>query len=57
VELRAFESERARALKDVEFERALFGLLTRFARVRPREGEWERNWLAFQSEARLVLGR
>jgi len=57
VELRAFESERAQALADIELQRALFGLLTRFARTRPREGEWERNWLAFQSQARLVLGR
>ena len=32
-------------------------LLTRFARVRPREGELERNWRAFQSQARLVLGQ
>jgi hypothetical protein len=57
VELGTFESERVQALRDVEFERALFGLLTRFARVTPRVGEWERNWLAFQAQARLILGR
>jgi hypothetical protein len=57
VELSAFESERAQALKDSELERALFALLTRFARVRPREGESKRNWLAFQSQAQLILGR
>jgi hypothetical protein len=57
VELSAFESERARALKDLELERALFALLTRFTRVRPREGKSKRNWLAFQSQAQLVLGQ
>ena len=57
VELGTFESERVRALRDIEFEQALFGLLTRFARVRPREGEWGRNWLAFGAQARLLLGR
>jgi len=56
VELSAFESERTQALKDIEFERVLLALLTRFARVRPREGEWKPNWLAFQAQARLVLG-
>jgi hypothetical protein len=57
VELGTFEAERAQALADIELERALFGLLTRFAQVRPREGEWERNRLAFQAQARLVLGQ
>lgn len=56
VEVGAFGSERVQALKDIEFERALFALLTRFARVKPRVGEWERNGLAFQAQARLVLG-
>ena len=51
VELATFESERAHALRDIEFERALFCLLTRFARVTPRAGEWERNWLAFREQA------
>jgi hypothetical protein len=57
VELGAFESERVRALREVELERGLFGLLTRFARVRPRDGAWERNWRAFQAQARLLLGK
>ncbi|HUO71465.1 MAG TPA: hypothetical protein VMU39_11850 [Solirubrobacteraceae bacterium] len=57
VELSAFESERAQALKEIEVERKLFALLTRFAGVKPHEGEWERNWLAFQAQARLVLGQ
>jgi len=56
VELGTFESERVQALRNIEFERALFSLLTRFARVTPHEGEWERNWLAFQAQARLILG-
>jgi len=57
VELGAFESERVRALREVELEQRLFGLLTRFARVRPRDGAWQRNWRAFQAQARLLLGQ
>jgi hypothetical protein len=56
VEARAFEKERARALRDVELERSLFGLLTRLANVRPRDDEWERNARAFQAQARHILG-
>jgi len=57
VELSTFESTRAQLLRDIELDRALFGLLTRFARAKPRRGEWERNWGAFQGQARLVLGQ
>ena len=57
VEAGAFEAERARALRDLALERSLFDLVSRFARVTPRDGEWERNWRAFQGQARTVLGR
>ena len=57
VEAAAFATERAQALRDLELERSLFDLVARFARVTPRDGEWERNWRAFQRQARIVLGR
>ncbi|MGZ4288966.1 MAG: hypothetical protein ACXVW5_32955 [Solirubrobacteraceae bacterium] len=53
----AFETERAQALRDLELEHSLFTLVARFARVTPRDGEWERNWRAFQRQARIVMGR
>jgi hypothetical protein len=56
VEAGAFGTERAQALRDIELERSLFDLVSRFARVTPRDGEWERNWCAFQGQARVVLG-
>jgi hypothetical protein len=56
VEACVFESERAQVLRDVELERSLFVLLTRFARVTPRDGEWECNWRAFGDKARHMLG-
>jgi hypothetical protein len=56
VEAGVFETSRAQALRDMELERSLFGLLARFAHVTPREGEWERNWCAFGAEARRLLG-
>ena len=56
VEAGAFETERVQALRDFELERSLFDLVSRFARVTPRDGEWERNWCAFQGQARVVLG-
>jgi hypothetical protein len=55
VEAGAFATERAQALRDIELERSLFDLVSRFARVNPRNGEWERNWRAFQGQARMVL--
>jgi hypothetical protein len=55
VSLDAFESTRAQALQDIESERVLLGLVTRFAWVRPRDGEWEQNWRAFHAQARLAL--
>jgi hypothetical protein len=54
VEAGAFAAERAQALRDIELERSLFDLVSRFARVTPRDGEWERNWRAFQGQARMV---
>ena len=57
VEAGAFETERAQALRNIELERSLFEALSRFASVTPRDGEWERNWRAFQGQARLVLGQ
>ena len=56
VEAAAFETVRAKALRDMELEESLIRLLARFAHVIPREGQWERNWLAFGAEARRVLG-
>ena len=56
VNLDAFEMQRSQALDDFAFARALSGLLARFVGVTPRMGEWERNWRAFQAQARLVLG-
>jgi hypothetical protein len=56
VEAGAFATERVRALRDIELERSLFDLVSRFARVTPRDGQWERNWRAFQGQARILLG-
>jgi hypothetical protein len=56
VEAILFESERSRAALDLEAERTLVGFLGRLASVTPRDGQWERNWRALQSEARLVSG-
>ena len=50
-----YESQRSRAAFDREVEQSLAGLLRRFAFATPREGQWERSWRAFQSQARLVL--
>jgi hypothetical protein len=57
--VQAAASHRARAhtLRDLDLERALFGLLTRLSSVRPRHGEWERNARAFQAQARDILRR
>ena len=57
VEADAFASERAQAQRDGALERSLFDLVARFARVTPRDGEWERNWRAFQRQARMVLAQ
>jgi hypothetical protein len=51
----SYESQRARAAVDREVEQSLAGLLRRFAFATPREGQWERSWDAFQSQARLTL--
>jgi hypothetical protein len=51
----AYESERSRAAVDREVEQSLAGLLRRFASATPRDGQWERSWHAFQSQARLAL--
>jgi hypothetical protein len=55
VEAGAFETARAQALRDIELERSLFAVLSRFAGVTPRNSQWERNWRAFQRQARVVL--
>lgn len=52
----AFETEREQALRDIELERSLVEVLSRFSCVTPRDGEWERNWRAFRGQARMVLG-
>jgi hypothetical protein len=49
-----FESARSRGILELEAERALVGLLGRLGFVTPRDGQWERNWHALQSEARLL---
>jgi hypothetical protein len=54
VDANVYESERARAVLNLEVEKALVGLLSRVAFVTPRHGQWERNWLALQSQARLL---
>jgi hypothetical protein len=51
----SYESERSRAAVDREVERSLAGLLRRLAFATPRDGQWERSWSAFQSQARLAL--
>ena len=54
VRLDVFDDERTRALRVLELERSLRSFLARLAHVRPREGEWERNWGVFQIEARRL---
>jgi hypothetical protein len=51
----SYESERSPAAVDREVERSLAGLLRRLAFATPRDGQWERSWGAFQSQARLAL--
>ena len=55
VDAASYESERSRAAFDREVEQSLAGLLRRFAFATPRDGQWERSWRAFQSQARLAL--
>jgi hypothetical protein len=55
VDATSYEAERSRAARDCEVEQSLAGLLRRFAFATPRDGQWERSWRAFQSQARLVL--
>jgi hypothetical protein len=55
VDAASYESERSRAAVDREVERSLAGLLRRFAFTTPRNGQWERSWRAFQSQARLAF--
>jgi hypothetical protein len=55
VDVASYESERSRAAVDREVEQSLAGLLRRLAFATPRDGQWERSWRAFQSQARLVV--
>ena len=55
VDAASYESERSRAVVDRAVEQSLTGLLRRFVFATPRDGQWERSWRAFQSQARLVL--
>ena len=55
VDAASYESGRSRAAVDREVEQSLAGLLRRFAFATPRDGQWERSWRAFQSQARLAL--
>jgi hypothetical protein len=54
VDANVYESERSQTVLDLEVEKALVGLLGRVAFVTPYHGQWERNWLALQSQARLL---
>jgi hypothetical protein len=54
VDANAYESERSQAVLDLEVEQALVRLLRRLALVTPRHGQWERNWRALESQARLL---
>ena len=53
VDAACYDAERSRAALDREAERSLAGLLRRFAFTTPRDGQWERSWRAFQSQAHL----
>ena len=55
VDADSYESERSQAAVDRELEQSLAGLLRRFAFATPRDGQWERSWRAFRSQARLAL--
>ena len=55
VDAALYEPQRSRATGDREVERSLAGLLRRFAFTTPRDGQWERSWRAFQSQARLAF--
>jgi hypothetical protein len=57
VDARAFRAKAAESLREIEYERAVVGLLTRLAFVTPRDGHLERNWQALRAQARLVLER
>ena len=55
VDAASYAAERSRAARDRDVEQSLAGLLRRFAFATPRDGQWERSWRAFQSQARLAL--
>jgi hypothetical protein len=55
VDAALYEPQRSRATVDREVEQSLAGLLRRFAFTTPRDGQWERSWRAFQSQARLAF--
>jgi hypothetical protein len=55
VDAASYESERSRVAVEHVVEQSLAGLLRRFAFATPRDGQWERSWRAFQSQARLAL--
>lgn len=55
VDAASYESERSLTAVDREAEQSLAGLLRRFAAATPRDGQWERSWRAFHSQARLAL--
>jgi hypothetical protein len=55
VDATSYESERSRAAFDLEVEQSLAGLLRRLAFATPRDGQWERSWRAFQSQAHLAF--
>jgi hypothetical protein len=54
VDATSYESERSRAAVDCEVEQSLAGLLRMLTFATPRDGQWERSWRAFQSQARLA---
>ena len=55
VDATSYESERSRAAFDRELEQSLARLLRRLAFATPRDGQWERSWRAFQSQAQAAV--
>jgi hypothetical protein len=55
VDADSYESGRSGAVVDRGVEQSLAGLLRRFAFATPLDGQWERSWRAFQSQARPAL--
>ena len=55
VDAALYERQQSRAAGDRGVAQSLAGLLRRFAFTTPHDGQWERSWRAFQSQARLAF--